>query len=136
MVGVGGVAFDQYRDNQRIQRENQQLAALLAQPDAKTVRGNLTGGGQATVVMSARQDTAIVLLHGLRRLPDDRTYQLWLMDKSQTPHSVGLANSGSADQTHFINGGVADKVLFGITIEPKGGSPTPHFPAAALIPMA
>ncbi|MFC0625371.1 anti-sigma factor [Kribbella deserti] len=136
VVGVGGVALDQYRDNQNTQRENQRLAALLAQPDAKTVRGNVSGGGQATVVMSARQDTAIVLLHGLRKLPDDRTYQLWLMDKAQDAYPVGLASPAVADQTHVIEGGLAGKVMFGLTVEAKGGATKPHLPAAALIPMA
>ncbi|HEU4948394.1 MAG TPA: anti-sigma factor [Kribbella sp.] len=133
VAGAGGIAIDQYRDNARTKRQNEQLAALLSETDAKTVRGPVVGGGQATVVVSARQDAAAVVLRGLRQLPDDKTYQLWLMDKSQTAHSVGIAE---ADQTKLVEGGVADKVTFGLTVERKGGATEPTLPAVALIPLA
>jgi anti-sigma-K factor RskA len=136
-VGAGGFAYDQYRENQRTQRENELLAALLAEPDARMVRGDVSGGGQATVVMSARRDSAVVLLHGLRQLPDDRSYQLWLMDETQTMHPVGLASGQSTSgQTRLIDDGVADKIMFGLTVEQKGGASEPTLPPVALIAMA
>jgi anti-sigma-K factor RskA len=136
VVGTGGLAYDQYRQNRQTQRENEQLAAILAEPDVRTVRGEVSGGGQATVVMSPRRDAAVVLLHGLRRLPDERTYQLWLMDKSETMHSAGLASGQTSDQTRLIEGGVADKIKFGLTVERKGGATRPTLPPVALIDMA
>ena len=137
VAGAGGIAIDQYRDNSRTEKQNEELAALLAEPDAQTVRGNVTGGGQAAIVMSASQDRAIVLLNNLPKLPKSKTYQLWLMDKSRTMHSAGLASGQvTGDQSKLIQGGVADKIAFGLTIENNPGATTPTLPPAALIPMA
>ncbi|MDX6280974.1 MAG: hypothetical protein QOH03_2045 [Kribbellaceae bacterium] len=133
VAGAGGIAIDQYRDNSQAHRQNQELASLLAEPDAKTVRGNLKNGGQAAVVMSASKDTAIVLLNNLPKLPADKTYQLWLSDKSQTMHSVGVT---TADGSKLIQGGVADKVAFGLTIENKPSATEPTLTTATVIPMA
>ena len=133
VAGAGGIAIDQYRDNSHTRQENQQLAALLAEPDARTVRGNLKTGGQATVVMSPAKDTAIVLLRDLPKLPSNKTYQLWLEDKGRTMHSIGLA---TGDGSQLIQGGVADKVAFGLTIENKPGATEPTLSTASVIPMA
>jgi anti-sigma-K factor RskA len=108
------------------------VAAVLAQPDARTVHGPVAGGGQATVVSSARADAAVVVLRDLPKLPTDRTWQLWMIDPSKTAHSVGLA---AGDLTDVINGSVTGMVAFGLSVEPPGGSAKPSAPVAALIPM-
>ncbi len=136
IAGAGGVAIDQYRENVATKRTTDRIAAVLAQPDARTVRGSLNGGGQATMVASTSEDAAIVVLRGLPELPSNRTYQLWLIDNSKTAHSVGLAEAASSDQTKVITGGVAGKVAFGVTVEPEGGSQQPTMPAEVIIPMA
>jgi anti-sigma-K factor RskA len=133
VAGAGGIAIDQYRDNSHAHQQNQQLASLLAEPDARTVRGNLKNGGQAAVVMSPSKDTAIVLLNNLPKLPANKTYQLWLSDKSQDMHSVGVA---TGDGSQLIQGGVADKIAFGLTIENKPGATQPTLTTATVIPMA
>jgi anti-sigma-K factor RskA len=132
IAGVGGVAVDQYRDAHRVEQQNVDLAGLLAQPDAQTARGDVNGGGKATIVMSPGQDRAIILLRGLPRLPDGKTYQLWFMDKSSTPHSIGLARP---DDTKLVQGGVAGKVALGVTVENAPGATAPTFPPAALVEM-
>ncbi|TCN31074.1 anti-sigma-K factor RskA [Kribbella orskensis] len=136
VAGAGGIAIDQYRDNSRTKLQNEELAALLAESDAQTVRGDVKGGGSATVVMSPSKDRAIVLLQGLQKLPDGKLYQLWLMDKSRTLHSAGLASGKASDQSKLIQGGVADKIAFGLTVENSPGATTPTLPPAALIAMA
>ena len=132
VAGTGGIAIDQYRDNSRTRKQNEQLAALLAESDAQTIRGNLKGGGQATVVMSPAKDTAIVLLHDLPKLPDGKTYQLWLEDKSRVMHSVGVT---TRDGSKLIQGGVAGKIALGLTIENKPGATEPTLSTASVIPM-
>ncbi|TDD19986.1 hypothetical protein E1218_23150 [Kribbella turkmenica] len=128
---TGGIAIDQYRDKQAAVQANERVAAVLAEPDARTVHGPVNGGGQATVVVSARADRAVVVLRDLPELPADRTWQLWLIDPNRTAHSVGLAGG---DLTTVVNGSTG-KIAFGLTIEPDGGSPAPTLPAAAMIPM-
>jgi anti-sigma-K factor RskA len=108
------------------------MAAVLAEPDARTVHGAVKGGGQATIVMSPRANAAVVVLRDLPKLPADHTWQLWLMDRNQTAHSVGLT---SGDLTTVVENAVTDRVALGLTIEPTGGSTKPTLPAAAMIPM-
>jgi anti-sigma-K factor RskA len=128
----GGIAVDQYRDREAVERANQQVMAVLAQSDARTVHGAVQGGGQATVVVSAQADKSIVVLRDLPKLPADRTWQLWMIDQGKTAHSVGLA---AGDLTQVVNGSTAGMAAFGLTVEPDGGSRTPTLPAAALIPL-
>jgi len=135
VAGSGGIAVDQYRRNKSTQQANDQIAAVLAEPDARTVHGAVTGGGQATVIASNRKDAAIVVLRDLRQLPADQTYQLWLIDTSKTAHSIGFAGDMTDEQTKVVAGGVTGKVAFGLTVEPAGGSAKPTMPAAAIIAL-
>ncbi|MFB6719462.1 anti-sigma factor domain-containing protein [Kribbella sp. NPDC056345] len=121
IAGAGGVAVDQYRDKNAAVEANRQMAAVLAQPDAKTSHGGIAGGGQATVVTSARADAVVVVLHDLRKPPKGKVWQLWLMDASQKARSIGLT---SGDVATVIQG-VAGQTTFGLTEEPRGGSPAP-----------
>ncbi|ONI78358.1 hypothetical protein BWI15_02470 [Kribbella sp. ALI-6-A] len=137
VAASGGIAIDQYRERTETARNSDQVAAVLAEPDVRTAHGAVSGGGQATVVASTRKDAAVVVLRGLQSLPSGRTYQLWLMDRTQTAYSVGLAgNQATGQLTKVISSGVAGKVAFGVTVEPEGGSAEPTLPAAARISMA
>ncbi|WP_328997686.1 anti-sigma factor [Kribbella sp. NBC_00709] len=132
VAAAGGVAVDQYRDRTAAEHANQQMAAVLAQPDARTVHGTVEGGGQATVVLSTKADKSVVVLRDLPKLPANHTWQLWMMDPSNKAISLGLTTT---DITQVINGNTTGMATFGLTIEPTGGSPTPTLPAAALVPL-
>ncbi|MET7279452.1 anti-sigma factor [Kribbella sp. NPDC005582] len=132
IAGAGGVAVDQYRDKQAAVEANQQMASVLAQPDAKTSHGGIAGGGQATVVMSARADAVVVVLHDLRKPPSGKVWQMWLMDASQKARSIGLT---SGDVATVIQGGVVGQTTFGLTEEPAGGSPKPTTDPVAVFAM-
>ena len=132
VAGTGGVAIDQYRGKQEAVQANERVSAVLAEPDARTVHSAVKGGGQATLVMSAQANAAVVVLQDLPQLKPDETWQLWLIDPNRTAHSAGLA---SGDLTTVLDNAVDNRVAFGLTIEPRGGSPKPTLPAAALIPM-
>lgn len=137
VAASGGIAIDQYRDNTATREASDQLTALLAEPDARTLRGAVSGGGRATIVASNRKDAAAVVLDGLPDLPSRQTYQLWLIDTANAAHSIGLAAGDPAGpQTKLVSGGVAGKAAFGLTVEPEGGSTKPTMPAAVIIPMA
>lgn len=135
VAGVGGVAVDQYRKNTAAQDETDRIAAVLAQPDARTVRGSLTGGGEVAMVASAKGDAAVVVLRDLPRLPAQKTYQLWLIDKAKAAHSAGLVAPDAANQTKILAGDVVGKVAFGVSIEPKGGSRQPTMQTATVLPL-
>ncbi|MEV4263858.1 anti-sigma factor [Kribbella sp. NPDC049584] len=129
---AGGVAVDQYHDRSAAERANQQMAAVLAQPDARTVHGTVEGGGQATVVLSTKADKSVVVLRDLPKLPKDHTWQLWMMDPANKATSIGLS---TGDITQVVNGSTTGMATFGLTIEPEGGSRTPTLPAAAVVPL-
>jgi anti-sigma-K factor RskA len=129
----GGIAIDQYRGRTAAEQANQQVAAVLAEPDAHTVHGAVNGGGQATVVTSSRANKSVVVLRDLPKLPHDRTWQLWMIDPQQTAHSIGLAGG---NLTRVVTGSTTGMTTFGLTVEPAGGSRTPTLPAATLIPLA
>jgi anti-sigma-K factor RskA len=129
IAASGGVALDQYRDNVATTAISTRAAEVLAQPDTRTVHGAVIGGGQATVVLSGRQDAAVVLIRDLKPLTGHKTYQLWLIDGSQNARSIGLTDGKSLKPT-VVTGGVAGQVAFGVTIEPRGGSVRPTMPAS------
>jgi len=128
----GATALDEHRNRVAAERANEQMTSVLTQPDARTVHGAVQGGGEATVVVSAKADKSVVVLRGLPEPPIDRTWQLWMIDSGQTAHSVGLA---AGDLTRVIDGSTTGMTTFGLTLEPSGGSAKPTLPAAALIPL-
>ncbi|MFI5729300.1 anti-sigma factor domain-containing protein [Kribbella sp. NPDC051587] len=132
IAGAGGVAVDQYRDKNAAVQATNQMAAVLAQPDAKTSHGSVTGGGEATVVMSARADAVVVVLHELHKPPSGKVWQMWLMDAAQNARSIGLT---SGDVATVIQGGVVGQTTFGLTEEPTGGSAKPTTTPVAAVEM-
>jgi len=76
-----------------------------------------------------QQQSGVFVVQNLKPLPADRDYQLWVIDpKYKIPVSAGVFqvdNSGNV-RLHFK----ADKAIvtadkFAVTLEPKGGLPTP-----------
>jgi anti-sigma-K factor RskA len=132
VAAAGGVAVDQYQGKRDAVEARDRVTAVLTQPDARTVHGPVSGGGQATVVVSARANAAVVVLKSLPKLPKDRTYQLWMMGPRDQARSVGLATT---DLTQVVNGSVNGSNAFGLSIEPAGGSARPTLPPAALVPL-
>jgi len=126
-IASGGVALDQYRDNAATTAISTRAATILAQPDTRTIHGAVSGGGQATVVLSSQQDAAVVLVRDLKPLSSRKTYQMWLVDGANNARSIGLTDGKSLRPT-VVNGGVVGKVALGVTIEPRGGSARPTLP--------
>ncbi|MFD0327399.1 anti-sigma factor [Streptacidiphilus monticola] len=95
-AALGGVAVWQYQDahdahQQAVQAEAhaQQIAAVLAAPDARTVSGTVNDTTRAVVVESRSQNRAVFLTPGLPALPADKVYQLWY-DDAGTMRPAGL----------------------------------------------
>ncbi|MEV8372118.1 anti-sigma factor [Kribbella sp. NPDC056861] len=139
IAASGGIALDQYRDNVATTAISTRAAEVLAQPDTRTVHGTVTGGGQATVVLSGRKDAAVVLVRDLKPLTSRQTYQLWLIDGAQNARSIGLTDGRSLKPT-VVTGGIAGQVAFSVTVEPRGGSVRPTVPATGelqpVVPLA
>lgn len=135
VAGAGVVAVDQHRETVAARQGRDELTAILAASDTRTVRGSVSGGGRATVVMSRERDSAVVLLDGLRKLPGRRVYQLWLIDGRHRARSVGVVDDPSSPEGTVVRG-LTGAVRFGLTTEPEGGSARPTLPAATMILLA
>ncbi|MEV8437865.1 anti-sigma factor [Actinosynnema sp. NPDC051121] len=124
------------RDLQALEQVNDRtgrVADLLAAPDAKLVRGEVTGGGTGTAVASPAKGEVLFLAHGLARLPDDRTYQLWLIG-ADGPRPAGLLTAGGGEELVLATGFTGREAV-GLTVEPRGGSPRPTTPTVVVLPL-
>ncbi|WP_441121401.1 anti-sigma factor [Nonomuraea sp. H19] len=124
-VALGAVAFDARRDLGELAARNAETAAVLAAPDAETLRRPVTSGGTGTIVISRAEGRMVFISSGLAALPDSRTYELWLMSPDG-PRPAGLLGPAP--------GGVTAPILVtplreddhvALTVEPAGGSGKP-----------
>lgn len=141
-VTLGVLAVDTNRDLARdvqaleqVNERNGRVADLLAAPDAKLVRGEVTGGGTGTVVASPAKGEVLFLAHGLARLPDDRAYQLWLIG-ADGPRPAGLLASTGGGEDLVLATGFTGREAVGLTVEPAGGSPRPTTPTVVVLALA
>ncbi|WP_432833849.1 anti-sigma factor [Dactylosporangium sp. CA-092794] len=105
---------------QRYASDNAQVDAVLAAADARLVSASMRGG-RVTVVVSPSRNAAVAVLDGLSAPGDGKIYQLWMI--GTTPRDVGKTPSGTG--RFFIRG--VDPV-FGLSLEPAGGSKEPTNP--------
>ncbi|WP_282703873.1 anti-sigma factor [Streptomyces sp. CC219B] len=115
-------------------RTSEEIAAVLAAPDASTLGARLTDGATGTVVVSRSRDRAVFVVSGMARPPGGKVYQLWF-DDAGTMRSAGLMDPDRADQTVLMQGGVDRASGMGITVEPDGGSKQPTTTPIALMPL-
>jgi anti-sigma-K factor RskA len=77
---------------------------------------------------------AIFEASGVKKLPGDRTYQLWIIGSKGT-RSVGvLGTAGSGDIRQFVEG-VTQTDQIGLTVEPEGGSDKPTTKPVMVLPV-
>lgn len=126
-----GIAWDQHGRAVQAEAEADRLAAALADPGAQVLRAAVTGGGQATAVLSG--DDGVLLLDDVATLPAGRVYQLWTM-REGTPRPAGLLRPQDGDvralaEDYRPGDGLA------VSVEPAGGSAVPTTePVVVLLP--
>ncbi|WP_327728578.1 anti-sigma factor [Streptomyces sp. NBC_00487] len=114
------------------ERGTEEIAAILAAPDARTRAAALAGGATGTVVVSRSRDKAVFLVSGMTSPPGGKVYQLWF-DDDGAMRSAGLMDPARADQAVLMRGAVDTASGMGITIEPSGGSKRPTSAPVALM---
>jgi len=130
-VVSGGVAVDAAHDADRarartdhVEQQAAQLTAVLAAPDAAYRTRALSGGGNGTVVASARAGRAAFVFRDLPRLSGSRVYQLWFGHHgAMTP--AGLVEPDRRDGAVLLAGSSHGADGVGVTVEPHGGSRQP-----------
>ncbi|MFD4030836.1 anti-sigma factor domain-containing protein [Streptomyces sp. NPDC058637] len=128
------VARDARQEASDARRQNEELARVLAAPDARTSSGVLAGGARGTVVVSRSVDRAVFLASGMARPPGGKVYQLWFDDgDGGSMRSAGLMDPSATDGTVLLDGPVDGASGMGITVEPAGGSKQPTTQPLALM---
>jgi anti-sigma-K factor RskA len=111
------------------QIENGQMAlAMLSYPNTQSFpikEENVTG----SLLLDKEYNNAVLILRGLPSIPENQTYQIWLIAPNQERTSAGLLRP-QADLPFIsepINApqDLANFVGVGMTIEPAGGSDHP-----------
>ncbi|MEU1491976.1 anti-sigma factor [Streptomyces sp. NPDC005776] len=143
-AGFGGVAVWQNQEAQDARQEaratqerSEQLAQVLAAPDARSRSGKLEDGATGTVVVSRSQDRAVFLASGLSEAPSGKVYQLWFDDDGTMRPAGLLRASGEGDSSAtyaaLLDGPVDGASGMGVTVEPAGGSAQPTSAPLALM---
>ncbi|MCQ4210653.1 anti-sigma factor [Streptomyces longispororuber] len=139
VAGLGATTVWQYveardarQEARRAQEATDQVADVLAAPDAKARTARLAGGASGTVVVSESRDRAVFVAASMAEPPSGKVYQLWF-DEDGTMRPAGLMDPHRTAQTVLLEGAVGDASGMGITVEPAGGSAHPTSAPVALM---
>ena len=106
--------------------------ALFSDPEAEQVQLR-SDDGRITLAAAIRPDgTGVVVADDLPALPQDRTYQLWMITEGG-PVSSGLL--GRRPGVEPIKVGVLGTSALAVTSEPAGGASTPTLPPVVSGPL-
>ena len=132
VVGLGGWVVTLVNDQRNQQVAEQQITDLLTAPDAKIYATQLDGANVSYVV-SKERNQAVFLGDDLQSPGDGKVYQLWTI-AGEDPTSQGLV-SGSGAVTHWFDAPVDDAQVMAVTVEPRGGSPSPTTTPLAVVEL-
>jgi anti-sigma-K factor RskA len=125
-------AQDAQQQARQTERSADQVAGVLAAPDATSRKATLAGGASGTVVVSKGRDQAVFIASRMAKPPSGKVYQLWF-DVAGTMRPAGLMDPGRTTEAVLMEGSVDDASGMGITVEPAGGSPKPTSDPLALL---
>ncbi|MEW2164699.1 anti-sigma factor [Streptomyces sp. NPDC007084] len=138
-AGLGGTAVWQHdraedarQQARQAERRTDEVAAVLAAPDAASRTAKLAGGARGTVVVSKSRDQAVFVAAGMAKPPAGKVYQLWFNDAG-TMRSAGLMDPSRTTEAVLLKGAVDKASGMGITVEPAGGSAEPTSDPVALM---
>ncbi|MFC4244919.1 anti-sigma factor [Gryllotalpicola reticulitermitis] len=112
------------------------IAKILAQPDAQRASQPISTGGTATLVWSAKQGRAAIILNNARPVPSGKTYELWFI-RAGTPVAAGTLNaSAAALSTGELRGAIEHDDQVAMTLEPSAGVSQPTTTPIVVIPTS
>ena len=111
------------------QMQNGQAAlAMLSYPHTQSFpisAAGLTG----SLLLDKEYNNAVLILRGLPPIPDDQTYQVWLISANEERTSAGLLRPPTdlpfISEPIYSTQELANFVGIGMTVEPAGGSDHP-----------
>ena len=108
-----------------VETHSQDIAAVLAAPDARIASAPTSVGGSAIVVVSRTEQKMVFTSAGLPALPSTQVYELWLLGPG-TARPAGLLPAPVGGKTApVLASGVRADDKVGVTVEPAGGTSSP-----------
>lgn len=130
-LGSRNVALQEEVASLRGQLQTQQVVVdVLRSPDTRVVALSKQSGvpdGGAQLLLDPGRDRAFLVTSELPRLPENQTYQLWLIGNN-LPVSMGtfeVNQQGVASIVVQANRPLSEFQAVGVSVEPEGGSPQP-----------
>ncbi|MDX1621333.1 MAG: anti-sigma factor [Nitriliruptorales bacterium] len=124
-IALGAATYNLNQRVQELETASNEVAQVIAAPDARTVSLETEVGGTAQFVYSPTQGEAVFLARGLPTLSEDEVYELWLIG-AEGPVPAGLFLPGEdGTATRVLAGGVGSAQAAAVTVEPAGGSEQP-----------
>lgn len=133
------LAWRQTQEVHRVQAQQQEVTALLADPLAQVRRADVPGGGTVVGVLS--RDRALFTASGLQEPGPGKVYQLWVVrDGVPVPDAVMAAGArivrATPDDYVVLTHRYAAGDSLAVTVEPTGGSLKPTSkPIVVLTPV-
>jgi anti-sigma-K factor RskA len=124
-TGFGLVMNSAMEQLHHSQRQDQMIATVLNARDAVMLTAKVTTGGTATVVMSHHEHRLVFIAHGLRPLPGDMGYELWLFGPAGERPAGMLSPASGGMAGPAVVSGLRPGDSIGVTVEPAGGSVLP-----------
>jgi anti-sigma-K factor RskA len=133
-IGIGWYTSNNQLEDRLATTQNQldKLQAVLNAPDAE-VNTTTVGGGDATAIVSRRENGMVVLVHRLPALPQGRVYQAWFLKPSGQATSAGLLATSNGSMTADDLAPAEGANRIGFTLEPAGGSSAPTLPVLGVV---
>jgi anti-sigma-K factor RskA len=126
-VGTWSVAGQRVREAESVAAaelaRTAEIEQILSAPDARLLASPVFGGGTVNIVLAPSLDMAVAVLSGLPSPQAGRVYQLWQI-RDGVARSLGVLGSGRTRHTQVMRG-IARTDVFGLSVEPTGGSPAP-----------
>ncbi|MER5643034.1 anti-sigma factor [Streptosporangium sp. NPDC002524] len=120
-VILGVTAVDAAREREQLR----QVVAVIAAPDAETVRQRVSSGGTGVVVMAPSQGRMLFTASGLPPLPGSRVYELWMMGGDGVRPAGLLERAADGSVVPVLATPLRGDERVGLTVEPAGGSDQP-----------
>ena len=132
-LALAGVAVGASREADDAEQQAARIAAVATDPDRVSLDQKVTTGGRATIVAAA--GNAVFRVEGLTVLPEDRSYQLWVMDEDGA-RSVAILGRGTPSHVEQFVSEVGSGDSIGLTVEPTEGSDGPTTEPVVLMTMS
>jgi anti-sigma-K factor RskA len=127
-VAAAGLGVVVVRLNQKLddsQAYAAQMEQILSAEDAQLLTLPNLDGGTMNVAVSRSQDRMMMLSDNLAGPGSGKTYQVWAIEGTDPPRSLGLMEPTDGHVALPMEGGLSNADFVAVSVEPDGGSKSP-----------